>query len=566
MKTIVFILAAWLLSSVAFAQSISPSILATKVDSLVAVTIKDKDPGGVVGVISNNQVIFKKAYGLMSLEYNLPNTETTTFNLASVSKQFTAYAILLLEKEGKLKLDDDVHQYLPWLPDYGQKITLRHLIHHTSGIPPSDNIKLFAGISLETPWTTEDEIQLMKRYTKLNFTPNEEHLYSNAGYFLLAQVVEKVSGQPFDEFMKARIFEPLGMKNSFIYDAPGEVIVNKASFYKKSENGYKRMFPESDSYFGETNLYTSLDDMLLWCENLLNPKVGTREMNDRIFNPTDKTNKGDTIKYTYGFYTGKYKGIRMADHAGSSMGVCTHLMVFPDQQFAVFMLSNNENMNVWEIITKIADWSLANYITSDKPLTHEAISIDKTLLSQYEGSFEMGNGMRLTFKPENDTLRILLPDNVKLKMYPERENKFFLKEVDAQCTFIKSNGQPVSEICWHQGNQDFKGIKVTQGKPIDQSTLSSFAGSYFSESLNVCYPIRYENQKLIMKLPSTFKTYAGIETELQLYPMDDDRFQTSSLGIVAFERDNKAKIRGFKFCDAGRIRNIEFSKREQDSE
>jgi CubicO group peptidase (beta-lactamase class C family) len=561
MKTFVFIFSAWLLSSVAFAQSISPAMLAIKVDSLVANTIKDKDPGGVVGVIFNHQVVFKKAYGLMSLEYNLPNTETTTFNLASVSKQFTAYAILLLEQEGKLKLDDDVHQYLSWLPDYGQKITLRHLLHHTSGIPPSDNLKLFAGISLETPWTTEDEIDLMKRYSKLNFTPNDEHLYSNAGYFLLAQVVEKVSGQPFGEFMKGRIFEPLGMKNSFIYDTPGKVMENKASFYKKTDKGYKRMFPESDSYFGETNLYTSLNDMLLWCENLLDPKVGTREMNNRIFNPTDKTNKGDTISYTYGFYTGRYKGLRRADHSGSSMGVCTQMMVFPDQQFAVFVLSNNESMNIWDFANKIADWSLAGFITPEKPVSHQAISIDKSLLAQYEGSFEMGNGMRLTFKPENDTLRILLPDNVKLNMYPEREDKFFLKEVDAQCTFVKKPGQPVSEICWRQGNQDFKGIKVAQGKPIDITKLDSFAGSYFSETLHVGYPIRYENNKLIMKVPSTFKTYIGIDTDVELYPMDGDRFQTSSLGIVAFERDKGEKITGFKFCDVGRVRNIEFSKR-----
>lgn len=560
MKTALFIFSAWLCTSVAFAQSITPAMLAQKVDSLVSVTIKDKDPGGVVGVISNKKVLFKKAYGMMSLEYNLPNTETTAFNLASVSKQFTAYAILLLEQEGKLKLDDDVHQYLSWLPDYGHPITLRHLIHHTSGIPPSDNLKLFAGISLETPWTTADEIELMKRYTKLNFTPNEEHLYSNAGYFLLGQVVEKASGQAFGDFMKARIFDPLGMKNSSIFDKPGKVIANKASAYKKTDYGYARMNPEADSFFGETNLYTSLNDMLLWCGHLLDPKVGNREITSRIFNPTDRTNNGDTIKYTYGFNTCKYKGLRIVEHGGAAMGNRTHVMVFPDQDFAVFALFNTENVNTWEVMTNIVDYALAGYLTPDKPVVHKAIEIDKSLLWQYEGTFEMPNGMQMAFKNENDTLRILLPEAPKFKLYPEDENKFFMKEVDAQCTFVKGAGQQVSEIIWRQNNQDYKGRKVVRKKPLDINTLGDFAGTYSNEILHVNYPIRYENNRLIMKIPATFKSYIGIDTEVPLSPMDGDRFQTSSLGVIEFVRDKDSKISGFKFCDVGRVRNIEFCK------
>lgn len=560
MKIILFIFSAWILSTVAIAQSVTPAILATKVDSMVSAAITDKDPGGVVGVISNHQVIYKKAFGLMSLEYNLPNTETTAFNLASVSKQFTAYAILLLEKEGKLSLDDEVHQYLSWLPDYGHKITLRHLIHHTSGIPPSDNLKLFAGISLEAPWSTQDEIELMKRYTKLNFTPNEEHLYSNAGYFLLGQVVEKVSGKPFGTFMKERIFDPLGMKNSSIYDEPGKVIVNKASAYRKTDHGFMHMNPEADSFYGETNLYTSLNDMLLWCGNLLDPKVGTMEMTSRIFNPVDKTNKGDTIKYTYGFNTWKYKGIRIAEHGGAAMGIRTQVMVFPDQDFAVFVLFNTENVNTWELMTKIVDWSLAGYITPDKPVTHKAIEIDKTLLTRYEGTFEMPNGMQMAFKNENDTLRILLPDAPQFKMYPESENKFFMNEVDAQCTFVKGTGQQVNEIIWHQNNQDYKGIKVTRKNTPELAKLGDFAGNYYNGVLNVNYPVRFENNKLVLKVPATFKTYVGVGTEIALNPMDGDRFLSSGLGVVEFVRDQEARICGLKFCDVGRVRNIEFSK------
>lgn len=533
-----------------------------KIDSLVFQTIKADQPGGVVGVISNNQVIFKKAFGQMNLDYNLPNTDTTAFNLASVSKQFTAFAIMLLEQDGKLKLDDDIHQYLSWLPDYGQKITIRNLIHHTSGISPSDNLKLFAGISQESPWTTEDEIEMMCRYTKLNFKPNDEHIYSNANYFLLGQIIEKASQQTFSEFMKTRIFIPLGMSNSAIYDRQGKVITNKANGYKKSEDVYVRMNSEAESVFGETNLYTSLNDMLLWSKNLLHPKVGTQDMTNRFFNPSDTTNKGDTLNYTYGFEVRKYKGIKIAEHDGFTMGNRTHITIFPEQKFIVFVLFNNESFDIWNLTNKIIDWSLAGQLTPDKPKEHKAITLGSDALAKYEGSFlMMPFGIEFTFKSEDDTLRIIIPGAPKFKMSAESKNEFFLKEADALCTFLKGTDNQVNEIIWHQNNQNCKGIRVTNRKILKDSELADFAGTYFSEPLKIDYLVRYENNKLIMTLPKTFKTYISIDTNMTLNHIDGDKFTTQGIGVLEFIRDKDLKISGFKFADIGRVRNIEFKKR-----
>lgn len=561
MRSLLLIFTVCTLSYMTKAQSISPSILEFKIDSLVSQTIKSNQPGGVVGVISNHRVIFKKAYGMMNLDYNLPNTETTAFNLASVSKQFTSFAILLLERDGKLKLDDEIHQYLPWVPDYGHKITIRNLLHHTSGIAPSDNLRLFAGISLESPWATEDEIELLTRYPKLNFIPNDEHLYSNAGYFLLGQIVEKASQQTFSEYMKTRIFDPLGMSNSAIYDRQGKVIANKASGYKKTGEEYIRMNPEADSFFGETNLYTSLNDMLLWCTNLMEPKVGNQEMIDRIFNPSDTLNRGDTISYTYGFNIWKYKGIKIADHGGYTMGYKTQVMVFPDQEFAVFVLFNNESFDTWNLATKIVDWSLAKQLAPDKPKEHRTIALDNGVLTKYEGSFQMPDGSELTFKNENDTLKIIIPDAPKFIMNAESENKFYLKEADAQCTFVKGSDNLVNELTWHQNNQDFKGIRVANKKVLKDGELEEYAGTYFSEPLNVGYHISYENNRLILNLPKTFKTYLSYDVKMPLNFLNGDKFTSQGVGVVEFTRANDQKINGFKFVDVGRVRNIEFKKR-----
>ncbi len=561
MKTTILIFSACLLAFLASAQTINPSVLEAKIDSLVAQTVKASDPGGVVGAVFNNHVIIKKVYGMMSLEYGLPVSETTAFNLASVSKQFTAYAILLLVHDGKLKLDDDIRQYLPWLPDYGQKITVRNLLHHTSGIAPSDNLRLFAGIPLESPWTTEDEIELLGRYPKLNFKPNNEHLYSNAGYFLLGQIVEKVSLQPFGEFMKTRIFVPLGMKNSAIYDRQGKVIANKASGYKKINDEFVRMNPEADSFFGESNLYTSLNDMLMWSENLLQPKIGTPEMNSLIFNPSDTTNNGDTIKYTYGFNVWKYKGVKIAEHGGYTMGFRTHIMLFPDQKLAVFVLFNNDNFDTWYLATKVVDWCLADQLKADKPKEHKAIAMTGIPISNYVGSFQMPDGSELAFKNVRDTLRIAVPGAPEFILYPEAVNKFFLKEIDAQCTFVSGADHQVGEITWHQNNQDFKGVKVT-GKKISAPTeLAEFAGTYFNGPLNVDYQVRFENDKLYLNLPKTFKTYLSFDTKMPLFQVNGDKFNTQGVGVVEFTRNKDLKINGFRFVDVGRVRDIEFQKK-----
>ena len=336
--------------------------LATKIDSLIKSTVTNVTPGCVVGVVKDGNVLYKQTFGLANLDYRIPVTDSTLFNLASVSKQFTAFLVLLLEKDGKLNLDDTIQKYIPELKNYGHAITIRQLLHHTSGIPPSDNLRLFAGISQEMPWDTEDEFNMIQLYQKLNFKPNEEHVYSNAGYYLLARIIEKTEGKPFSQCIKEKIFRPLNMKTAAIYDSPGKIIFNRASGYRKAGENYSETNTEGESIFGSTNMYASVNDLINWSNNLTSNTLGGKQLSDRLFNPADTLINGDTISYTYGLIVWKYKGLKIVDHGGFTMGFKAHLAHFPEAGLTVFVLSNNENTDPKDIAMKIVDWSLKDLL------------------------------------------------------------------------------------------------------------------------------------------------------------------------------------------------------------
>jgi CubicO group peptidase (beta-lactamase class C family) len=201
------ILLLWLFLICTFSLSSQSPGLSNKIDSLISINVTNSTPGCVVGIVKDGKILYKQCYGMANLDYRIPVTDSTVFNLASVSKQFTAFLVLLIEREGILSLDDEIQKYIPELKNYGHPITIRHLIHHTSGIPSTDNLRMFAGLSLEMPWDKEDEFEMIQSYQKLNFKPNDEHLYSNSGYFLLTRIIEKVEGKSFSQSIRERIFE-----------------------------------------------------------------------------------------------------------------------------------------------------------------------------------------------------------------------------------------------------------------------------------------------------------------------------------------------------------------------
>lgn len=561
MKQILIFIAAALILLSNKAHSINPERLSAKIDSVVSKYVKQGEPGGVIGVVTSKGVLFKKAYGLMNLEYNLQNTDSSRFNLASMSKQFTAFAILQLEKEKKINLDDDVHAYLPDLPAYSSKVTVRHLLHHTSGIASTDNLRLFAGLSIESPWNADGEYNMIKRYDRLNFKPNDEHLYSNAGYFLLAKIVEKVSGLGFAEYMKANVFVPMRMNNALIYNLQGKPVANKADGYGKTGNDFVQKFSGLTSTYGSTNVYASLNDMLEWSRNFLSPKPNDQSIVKRFEYPEDKLNNGDTISYTYGMYTWRYKGLKIVEHSGYTPGYTTQIMIFPENDLAVFVLFNNDAVNRWEIITSIVDWCLADKLVAEVKKERKEIKLNSEILKKYAGKYQMPDGMQLSFSLEKDTFWLMIPDAPKFQLFAESETEMFLKAFDAQCSFVHDKTGDVNEIVWHQGTDNLKCIKIKSAKPLTNSELVAFIGKYYNSALDVEYPVIFKDDQLSIILPKPLSAFLNTNQDLTLKHMDGDKFFSLNLGMVEFMRDKNKAVCGFKFVDTFRVRNIEFQKR-----
>jgi CubicO group peptidase (beta-lactamase class C family) len=530
-----------------------------QIDSMIYSQIGKSAPGGVVGVIKDGKIVFTKAYGFANLDYKIENSVKTKFNLASVSKQLTAYACLLLAKDGKLVLDADIHTYLPELPDFGEKITTRQLLHHTSGVTNVEILQLFSG-SMDKVWGLNDEIGMIQKYKKLNFKPNEEYLYSNTGYSIAAKIVEKISGKYFADFLSQNIFLPLNMKNSVLYDSYGKTIENKACGYAKIDSVYVQKNNITGYTIGSTNLYTTITDMMLWDQFLLNPTNAYKELISKIWNPVDTFNNGDTIKYTYGFENWKYKGLKVSDHSGYTPGFVSRNMIFPELNFAVVMLFNTEAANNWVIPTQIVDWVLADKLHEEKKKEHVEKAVDSKLFSIYAGAYKLSDGMTLSFESIKDTLWLTIPNAPKFRMVPESETEFFIKEFDAQCTFVKEIDGKVNKIIWHQSGQNPEAIRDVGGKKLTVQELALYAGDYYQPVISTVYQIRIEKDQLILTLPTIFKSIVHIGPDVYLTYCEDENFYIDGLGMVQFLKDSKKRITGLSFKNVDRQRNIEFLK------
>lgn len=308
-------------------------------------------PGVAVAAMVEGKVIFQKGYGTANLEHGIPVNERTVFQLGSVSKQFTAFAIYLLEKQGKLSLEDDVRKHVSELPDFGQVVRIRHLLAHTSGMRDQLSVLTLAGWRMDDVMTSAEALRMIVRQKELNFEPGSRYLYSNAGYVLAAEIVKRVSGSSLAEFTKQNIFRPLKMNDTQYGDDYEAIVKNRADSYYRENGAYKRSIL-SDSIVGPSNLYTTARDMMKWAWNFENPVVGDREL-IRRFNEPSLLNDGERAVYysspgdigyhAKGQVVRQYRGLDVRSHGGHAGGFRSTFWRFPGQRFAVVLLSNDEH-------------------------------------------------------------------------------------------------------------------------------------------------------------------------------------------------------------------------------
>ena len=358
--------------------------LTARVDKLFAQWNKPDSPGCALGIVKDGRLIYKRGYGMANLDYNIPISPKSVFQIASISKQFTAMSILLLAKQGKLSLDDDIQRYLPDLPRYQSPITIRHLIHHTSGIRNFIELAELAGMRHEDAHLTDDDfLGLIARQKELNFKPGEEYVYSNSGYFLLGLIVKRVSGKSLRKFAEENIFKPLGMNNTHFHDDRNLVVKNRATGYLPSGNGGSALAIDNDESVGAKGLYTSVEDLFLWDQNFYNNKLGGGPdlISEQL--STGKLNNGEKVNYAFGLQVGTYKGFKTIGHGGGFSGFQAYMYRFPEQNFSVICLCNARYIEIdpEELANQVADNFLTDQFKKGPDAVKETVAAAPDIIS-----------------------------------------------------------------------------------------------------------------------------------------------------------------------------------------
>jgi CubicO group peptidase (beta-lactamase class C family) len=566
MPTLLALPVIFLAAPLAKAQALSPD-LSAQVDKVFEKWDHTDTPGCALGVYKDGQIVYKHGYGMANLNDDVTITPETVFHVASMSKQFTAASILLLQQQGKLSIDDDVHKYIPELPDFGERITLRHLMHHTSGLRDQWSLLELAGWRYSQDLITDDDVMSVLVHQKaLNFKPGEKYNYSNTGFTLLAIVVKRVSGVSFREFTTKNIFEPLGMTHTHFRDDHEEVIKHDALGYE--QDGKDKPFRMSLTNFdtaGATSLHTTVEDLQLWDENFYNPKVGGPTFIEQMLH-RDKLNNGELQDYASGLVVGKYKGLPTVGHGGADAGYRSDITRFPDQHFSVAVLCNSAEAGPGGLANKVADIVLAKEIKAAAPAaSNEPAKADSPASAPVPliaAQMEAIAGMYWD-RDQGDFTKVQVKDG-KLEMGLDSDDLHELKP-------FAPDHFHVANVPW--GNDvDFHFIAGDAGKPhrMEQSfgeekpdtyeavtafdptpaELAEYPGAFVSEEIDPIYRVTIQDGKLAL-------------TRLKhkpdaLRPTMRDYF-VGDIGTVHFTRDANQHISGF-ILDAGRIRNFRFTK------
>ncbi len=506
-------------------------------------------PGCAASVIRDGAIVYKRGYGMANLEYGIPITPASIFHVASVSKHFTAMGILLLAQEGKLSLDDDVRKHVPEVPDFGETITLRHLIHHTSGLRDQWSLLLMAGWRWEADVVKqEDVLDITSRQKALNFAPGDEYLYSNTGYTLLAVVIERITGTTLREYAEARLFDPLAMKSTHFHDDHQMIVPNRAYAYApKDDGGLIISIPDFD-VVGATSLFTTVEDLARWDRNFYTARVGGRDVMEEM-HVRGRLNDGTEIPYAVGLVHGQYRGLDTVSHGGADAGYRSHFLRFPIQRFSTAILCNFPSSNPGRLARKVADVYLEEQFTEPSE-EFEVIEMSRAELEPLAGLYG---------HPSSDTvLRVSMNENQLVLgtgrtsvLQPLGESRFRIEDSSTVLTFKPP--QPDKRFALHlpgSSGRDVVHERVEQAEP-NATEFGSYVGTYHSQELGVDYALLVEEGKLVLRNRKIGK--------MELEPSFVDGFTFQGYGMT-FTRDAQGRVIGFTLSSA-RVRRVRFVKK-----
>jgi CubicO group peptidase (beta-lactamase class C family) len=519
----------------------------TTVDALFAEWDREDSPGCALGVIQGGELIYARGYGMANLDLGVPLSPSSVLHVASVSKEFTAISVGILDRQGKLSLDDDIRKHVPEMPDLGHTITLRHLIHHTSGLRDQYGLFRLAGWRDEDVQTFDDVLDFAYRHRRLNFAPGAEYTYCNTSYTLLAVAVERVSGQRYRDFVREQIFEPLGMTQSHFHDDVTEIVPNRASAYEKREGGGFKVEDSNVSAIGAICLYTSVADLAKWVRNFQTRTVAG-DVLDEAFT-AGRLNDGTSQNYGFGLQIGRYRGLQTISHGGVDSGYRAELLWFPEVDFGVVILANLSQFKPGWMARKVADLYLGDRLSESELLDSPAIDLLEEDLAALAGLYR-DDRRSLTRRVElRDGKLVVSIFEELLELVPFGNGRFRLGTPPTEIQ-IRPNDDGMLE--YREMSHDGKHttfVRTSVASP-DVETLASYAGSYYCPELDTRYTLLLRDGALIRRLRKA--------EDRELRPTVTDAFSAGSTDIV-FTRDGRGDVSGFEIFTE-RIRYLRFDR------
>lgn len=552
MKNILFLVSCCLFSISSNGQIQESEVI----DEIFSEWDQPNTPGCALGIIKDGELIYGKGYGLANMEYDIPNSASSVFRIGSTSKQFTAACIVLLAERKKLGLDNSLKEHFPDFPAYAEKITIKQLLNHTSGIRDYLQIAYLKGLGDDDFYLDENIMEWLVNQSDLNFTPGEEYLYSNSGYWLLGQIVGKVSGMNMAEFAQKEIFEPLGMTDTHFHNDHTQIVKNRASGYVPSrENGYKISMTTLDM-IGDGGIFTSINDIKKWDDAYYDRKVLSAAF-WKMMSQQGVLNDGKVINYASGLNIGTYKGLKTIRHGGAFVGFRADLLRFPEQRLSIAIFANRGDANPSRMANQVADVMLKDKLITDS--AEEEKTADKTVteapkavfaLKQLLGNYEIEPGVALKVSLKEDSLHVVQTWNQSnYNIVKVSGNTFHLPgEKDLTFTFAEWQEGMTAELIILQGGR--KTIaKRKEEVEISSLKLKDYEGTYQSEELG----IRYQFELIDGALNARIEGKKAMKCRIA----DIDKF-AFPLGVARFQRTD-GEIVGFEL-DSGRVKNLKFRK------
>jgi CubicO group peptidase (beta-lactamase class C family) len=524
-----------------------------RVDSIMSV-YPDDGPGAVVGVIRDGDVAFSKAYGMADLTHGVPITTETRFNVASASKQFTGFAIAVLAKEGRLSLDDPVVDYLPSLPTFADTVTIGHLVSHTSGYRPAYGTLALAGRA--DGFSREEAFEVVRNQRELQFPPGTQKLYNSTGYILLAEIVERVSGMSFPDWIQDRVFDPLGMENTAFEREPGDVIPGSAYSYSKGEHGRYRLEAPTDASYGAGDIFTTIGDWAKWMHNYETAALGGESVIRQMMTPYVLAN-GDTTNYGFGLRIDDHRGLRRVKHAGATEGYWTQFYYYPDIDGGVVVMSNYDEVIPKERASAIAELFFGDQMQA-KPAPNRGAAADADArpsiaqLRQYAGSYRMKTGDVVELKLQGDTLVSMRGGGIPL--IPRSKTTFQVKGTQQRVRFVIRSDGTVRRAILQAPSRSMTLRPVAPWSP-SPATLEKYAGRYYTPELQTAYTFRVEEDQLVA-------THRWVG-DLRFAPTEEDTFRSEQTGMeIRFERNEDGEVTGY-YASLWEARNVWFERQAQ---